>query len=98
MTVVAVAGGATLVSLTTAVPQLIWLSEHKAALFALAGFLLIAAGLLQWHGRHAPCPIEPAAARACQQARRTNRLIYIVSVVIFLIGFVTAFVLPRLLF
>ncbi|HSV45392.1 MAG TPA: hypothetical protein VLJ58_06335, partial [Ramlibacter sp.] len=51
---VALGAGAALSALVAAVPQLVWLSEHKEALFAFAGLMLAAGGALQWANRHAP--------------------------------------------
>lgn len=95
--VVTLAGGAALVSLTTTFPQLIWLSEHKTPLFAIGAVLLAIGGWLQWQGRNAPCPADPAQAEACTRLRRINAIIYYGSVVLYLIGFSFAFILPRLM-
>lgn len=94
---VAVGAGASLVTLTSQVPQLIWLSEHKALVFGLAAAALAFAGLSQWRARSLPCPVDPAAARACTRARKVSVAVYGVSVLIFLIGGFFAFVLPRLI-
>ncbi|QJR12741.1 hypothetical protein DSM104443_03834 [Usitatibacter rugosus] len=93
---VAVGAGATLASLVGAVPQLVWLSEHKLPLFALAGGMLAMAGVFQWRARYAPCPADPALAAACMRQRRVSAWVYGVSVAIFTIGFFFAFVAPYL--
>ena len=62
---VAIGAGAALAGLVGAVPQLVWLSEHKAALFALAGTMLAVAGWLQHRARFAPCPADPRLAAEC---------------------------------
>ena len=41
---VSIGAGAALASVVTAVPQLVWLSEHKIPLFAFAGFMLVLVG------------------------------------------------------
>jgi hypothetical protein len=89
--------GAALAGLVTAVPQLIWLSEHKTAVFGLAALLLLAGGWMQWNARNAPCPIDPAAAQSCMKLRRNGRIIYFVSLGLYLTGFAFAFVLPKIL-
>ena len=94
---VGIGAGATLISLTSAFPQLIWLSEHKIALFILAGSMLLVAGSLQWRARSLPCPIDPALARACARQRRTSWTVYAVSCLIYLVGGFFAFVAPLLL-
>lgn len=93
---VSIGAGATLVSIVGVLPQLVWLSEHKAALFAVSGVLLAAAGALQWRARSLPCPVDPALARACASARRTSAGVWFASLAIFLIGVLFAFVLPLL--
>ena len=91
---VALGAGATLSGLVSAVPQLVWLSANKGAVFGAAGALLIIAGLMQWRARFAPCPSDPALAAACARARRTAAWIYAGSVAILAIGVFFAFVLP----
>jgi hypothetical protein len=94
---VAVGAGATLASLVGAVPQLIWLSEHKLPLFAVAGGMLALAGVFQWRARFAPCPADPALAAACERQRKVSAWIYGVSLSIFLVGAFFAFVAPLIL-
>lgn len=91
---VALGAGATLSGLVSTVPQLVWLSANKGAVFGMAGALLIIAGVIQWRARFAPCPSDPALAAACARARRTAAGIYVGSVAIFAIGAFFAFVLP----
>jgi hypothetical protein len=63
---VSLGAGATLAGLVSAVPQLIWLSEHKLIVFGSAGALLGVSGVAIWYGRNLPCPADPVAARACR--------------------------------
>ena len=93
---VAVGAGAVLVGLVGAVPQLVWLSEHKVALFAVAAAMLGLAGYFQYRARFAPCPADPRLARECERARRVSLRVYLVSVAIFAVGFFFAFVAPAL--
>jgi hypothetical protein len=94
---VALGAGATLASLVGAVPQLIWISEHKVAVFVAAGAMLAIAGYFQHRAKSLPCPIDPGLAAACTRQRKVSRLIYGLSVVLYLIGGLFAFVLPRLM-
>jgi hypothetical protein len=94
---VAFGAGATLVSLTSSFPQLIWLSEHKLEVFGLAGAMLIAAGVLQWRTRNAPCPIDEGLARACERQRNASAIIYGVAVAMCVVGAFFAFGAPLLL-
>jgi hypothetical protein len=93
---VAVGAGATLASLAGTFPQLVWISEHKLAVFMLAGVMLALAGTLQYRARFAPCPADPALATACMRARRMSLRTYLVSLAIFAVGFFFAFVAPLL--
>jgi len=93
---VTIGAGAVLASAVSAVPQLVWLSEHKLAVFATAAVLLSAAGVLQWRARAAPCPSDPALASACARARRMSRGVYFASLGLFAIGGWFAFVAPVL--
>jgi len=94
---VSLGAGAALASLVTAVPQLIWLSEHKGLVFSVAVLALVVAGALLWRARHAPCPADPALARACTRLRRWSIGLYVVSVVATVASAVFAFLLPALL-
>ena len=93
---VSVGAGAVLVGLVSTFPQLVWLSEHKAGVFAVAGALLALSGLMIWRARHLPCPVDPVAARSCTRLRRVSAVLYGVSVAIFAVGGSFAFVLPLL--
>jgi hypothetical protein len=94
---VALGAGAALAGLVTAVPQLIWLSEHKPLVFTLAGVLLVLSGSTLWFGRRAPCPADPTLARACQRLRRISLVLYALALASFALAATFAFVLPRLL-
>jgi hypothetical protein len=90
---VSLGAGAVLVGLVSAFPQLVWLSEHKMGVFAVAGTLLAVSGALVWRGRRLPCPVEPVAARSCLRLRRTSAILYAVSLASFVAGGLFAFVL-----
>lgn len=94
---VAVGAGAVLATAVTAFPALVWLSEYKGIVFTGAGAMLAVAGALQWHTRRLPCPVDPALAAACGRTRRVSLTVYAVSVALFAIGALFAFVLPWLL-
>jgi hypothetical protein len=93
----AIGAGAALAGLVTAVPQLVWLSEHKGLVFGVAGALLAVSGIALWAGRRAPCPTEPELARSCRRLRRVSAIIYTLACICFAIGAAFAFVLPALL-
>jgi hypothetical protein len=91
---VALGAGAAFSSLISAVPQLIWLSEHKEAVFGAAAFLLLVTGSLHWRARSLPCPSDPALAQACARTRRISVTIYAISLAFFVVGGFFAFVVP----
>ena len=95
-TMVALGAGAALAGLVTAVPQLVWLSEHKAGVFGLAFVMLGISGALLWRARSLPCPADPDAARTCGRLRRISVVLWWVALVCTLLGTAFAFVLPRL--
>jgi hypothetical protein len=91
---VAIGAGAALAGLVTAVPQLIWLSEHKPLVFGIAGALLAISGAALMVGRRAPCPTDPELARSCRRLRRISAVIYAIAMLSFGVGATFAFVLP----
>lgn len=90
---VSLGAGASLVGLIAAFPQLVWLSENKAAVFGVAAALLSLSGALLWRARSLPCPVNSAAARSCARLRRIAAVIYGISLLAFVAGVVFAFVL-----
>lgn len=96
-TLVAIGSAATLTSLITHFPQLIWISEHKPLVFGLAGAMLVIAGYLQWQARNAPCPADSELATICRKTRVSALRVYWISVAIFLIGAFFAFAAPYLI-
>lgn len=91
---VALGAGAALAGLVTAIPQLIWLSEHKALVFGFAAAWLLVSGSALWIGRRSPCPTDPGLARSCQRLRRLSAILYSIALLAFALGVSFAFVLP----
>jgi hypothetical protein len=91
---VTLGAGAALSSLVAVFPQVVWLSEHKDGLFAVAGLVLAGAGYLQWRARSAPCPVDPALRGACLRTRKASGRVFLASVALYLIGGWFAFVQP----
>jgi hypothetical protein len=92
---VSIGAGAAVASVITVVPQLVWLSEHKIALFAFAGLLLAMSGVSTYRNRNAPCPADSTQARSCLRLRRWSARIFCFSTVLYVIGFFFAFLLSR---
>ena len=87
---VTVGAGATLAGITQQFPLLIVLGAHKTWMFAISGVLLTAAAGLTWRsGQH--CPTDPVLAQQCQRMQRWNKRVLWVSMIIWLIGFVAAY-------
>jgi hypothetical protein len=81
------------VGLVSSFPQLVWLSEHKLAVFAVAGALLAVSGVILWRARSLPCPVDPVAARSCMRLRKISAVLYWISLASFAAGALFAFVL-----
>lgn len=88
--------GAVLAGVATKVPGLIWISEHKPQVFGFAAIMLAMNGVWLWRNRNAPCPIDPELRDACLMGRKFSLHVYLLSVIIFLIGFFFAFIAPSL--
>ncbi len=94
---VTLGAGATLSSLISVFPQVVWLSEHKALVFGIATLAMAAAGVLQWRARYAPCPTDPSLREACLKTPRHALILYGISAVILAIGAWFAFIAPLLM-
>ncbi len=95
---VALGMGATVAGVVSAVPQLVWLSQHKNFLFSFCAVMLFLAGILQWQAKRQACPIDPKLAEACKEARGWNFYSYWISVAIFSVGLFFAYIGPLFLF
>jgi hypothetical protein len=93
---VSLGAGAALASVVTAVPQLIWLSEHKISLFIFAGCMLALSGIAAYRNRKTPCPAGVVQANSCLRLRRWSARIFCLSAALYAIGFFFAFVAARL--
>lgn len=93
---VSLGAGAVVVGLVSTFPQLVWLSEHKLAVFGVAGALLALSGVMIWRARRLPCPIDPAAARSCTRLRRISSALFGFSLVAWVAGATFAFLVPWL--
>lgn len=89
--------GAVMAGLIETIPQITWLGKHKVAVFSVAAVVLAGAGWMQWRARNAPCPADPAKARACTFLRRTSWVLWWIAVVAYVVGFFFAFLAADLL-
>ena len=91
---VSLGAGAALIGVVSAVPQLVWLSEHKIPLFIFAGVMLALSGVMRYVTRNAPCPADPKKAKACARMRRFSLGIFLFSFAMYAIGVFFAFIVP----
>jgi hypothetical protein len=93
---VSLGAGAALASLVSVFPQIVWISEHKEAIFLISSGLMLVGGIVQWRNRFAPCPIDPELRNACLKTRKSSLYIYLLSLALLLIGGWFAFIQPLL--
>jgi len=93
---VSIGAGAVLIGLVSAVPQLVWLSEHKVGLFIFSGCMLTLSAISRYLTRNAPCPIDAAKAKACKRLRRISFGVFCFSLAMYITGFFFAFIAHHL--
>ena len=86
--------GATLASLIENVPQLVVFSKHKGLITSIAFVILIISGMINRRVRSLPCPIDQKSAKICMVTRKRTRVLYMLSVTLFLIGLFVAYIIP----
>ncbi len=94
---VALGMGAAMAGLVSAVPQLIWLSQHKVWVFGLSGGMIFLAGIMYFRSRNEPCPIDPRQANACMRARKWSFWTLLFSAMVWGTGAFFAFLAPLVL-
>ena len=82
--------GATVAAISSNIPFLITLTLHKAWVFASSGVLLALSGWFMFRPGRA-CPVDPQLGELCDRTQVWNRWIFWVSVVIWVVGFCTAY-------
>ena len=93
---VSLGAGAAVASLVSTFPFLIWMSQHKTALFVASGLMMLAAWW--WRRQPAACPLEPELARACARYKRISDWVFRFSVAVYAVGVFFAYILPWLLY
>ena len=84
--------GASLAGFVGAVPWITVTSDYKATVFTVAGVLIVLATVMQWRARHAPCPADPARAKACSRLRKVSWIILAIAAFSYVTGFFFAFI------
>lgn len=89
---VAIGAGAAVATMIETIPWLVGLSRYKEWLFAGAG-LLIALNfvIIYWPRSTVACAV--GGGKACEQARRANKVILWISASIYLVGLFAAYLL-----
>jgi len=93
---VSLGAGAAMAALVTNVPQLIWLSEHKVPLFIITAAMLVISAATIYVNRRLACPTDPQKAKTCRRVRRVSAGIFIVSLLLYAVGFFFAFVASKI--
>lgn len=89
--------GAALSSLTSNVPQLIWLSAHKPLVFGGSFILLSLAWGVRYLTRNMPCPADPVLAKSCTHLRHLGGWVLYIGFAVWVIGTFSAFILPKVM-
>ena len=89
-------GGPILASLFTTFPKLLLLEKYSVLLFLVSGSLIFISGILKWKSRNYVCPSDPVEEKSCRNINCFNKYLYIFTVIIFLVGTFTTFILPRI--
>jgi hypothetical protein len=84
--------GAVVASLTSSLPVLVTLAEYEPWMFSVSALLLCITAWVLWIRRQ-QCPSDPALAERCARAGVWNRRVFWVATVVWLVGFIAAFLL-----
>ena len=94
---VALGAGASFASLITYIPFLITLSHYKVEITLFALVMIVMAGYVNYRTYHMPCPADPELGRLCMQTRRRSRILYYISLVIFIFASIFTYLVPSFL-
>ncbi|MDC0914319.1 hypothetical protein OAQ75_02715 [Gammaproteobacteria bacterium] len=94
---VAIGAGASFASLITHIPFLITLSYFKVQITLFAFIMISIAGYINYKTYHMPCPADPELGRLCMQTRKRSRILYYISVAIFLFATIFTYLAPYFL-
>jgi hypothetical protein len=98
VTLVALGMGATFASLTSTFPQIIWITQYKNTLFITTGLILIASYLLMKNAEKLACPVDQDKRKVCSSSRNFTKYTLYVSLILYCIGLLFSFVIPRILY
>lgn len=86
--------GAALAGAISAIPALTLLSEHKAAVYGIAGLLLAVSTFLRSRPEANVCPADPALAEACRKTKKASTVLHRSALALFLFSLVFVYLLP----
>jgi hypothetical protein len=87
---VALGMGATVAALSTSLPILVSLTQHKAWVFLGSALSLVVTGWLLFHsGRE--CPADPELRASCERILKWNRRVFWTAITIWSVGFLAAY-------
>ena len=92
---VVLGAGASFATLLTIFPFLIVLSQYKMTVSLIAFATIGLAGLTHYKTARLPCPADPELGRACLRSRKRARVLYYVSVSIFVYATIFTYLIPR---
>ena len=98
VTLVTLGMGATFASLTANFPQVIWLTQYKELLFIATGVFLIVSYLMLKRAQKLDCPIDIDQRDVCQESKAAINNIFWLSVVIYMIGFLFSYIIPKVFY
>ena len=82
--------GSVVASVASNFPIIVMLSMNKIWVFGISGFLLLISGWFLFRpGRY--CPTDPVLAELCERSYKWNVRLFWVSVFVWIIGFIFAF-------
>ena len=90
--------GASLTGLLSIFPWIITISKFKIFIFLIAGILLLVSFFFFFKERNASCPADPIQAKICLKLKTFNRVILIISSILYFIGFFFAFIAEKIFF
>ena len=86
--------GASFANLIIIFPFLITLSKYKLTISLFAFFSILIGGYINYKTYYLSCPTDPVLVRVCMRTRKRSRLIYYISVTIFLFASIFTYIIP----
>ena len=91
---VGLGAGATLASMVNVFPELIIISEYKVQISIITLIILLVAGVFIKKSDSLPCPTDPRLRDVRLKTRKRSKLIYLISVLIFISASVFTYIVP----